>query len=282
MGHAEHSFAVLDSVAPKDETHRSAGEDKWRALRQQRLGRLANGLTHELGTPLQFVGDSVSFIEQVNGDLQKALAASEQMLGLCAVDTATSMGLEATLKMIKESRRALDSEAPRALRRATEGIGQVVSLIRAVRTFSNPRSTPPERLTAMLDRLLVLLKNEYKYVAEVQFVEIPEPAALAPDLDLLLFDLVVLIASGLRASVSDAPFEKVRIRIGATWLDDLLTVTINRSRGPDLTKTKASELSLVRALLDERRGALDVCPATFVVRIPPFVRVIEDSNPLIG
>lgn len=105
------------------------------------VGSLAGGIAHEINTPVQFVGTSLSFVEQ---GVQDLLAAQKRYQGLAS--SALEGGgpaLREPFLELKEIERELDvpflaERIPLALDRAREGLERVGTIVNAMQRISWP------------------------------------------------------------------------------------------------------------------------------------------------
>lgn len=136
------------------------------------VGTLAAGLAHELNTPIQYVGDSVAFLEQAARDL---LVLVHTWRGLLA-------GTPAEARAAEQEENAdvayLEQAVPGAASRAREGLGRASATVRALRDFSEAGDTEwtPADLGHLVETSLVLAGSEIDPVADVVRELEPVPA----------------------------------------------------------------------------------------------------------
>ncbi len=127
------------------------------------VGQLASGVAHEINTPVQFVGDSLSFLDDAFREIDALIGAIE--------------GVDATRELLGKSDMAyLREEIPAALSRARDGTGRVATIVRALKTLAHPDEIEQQMadLGDAIHNTLVVVANELKFVADVEL-------ALAPD-----------------------------------------------------------------------------------------------------
>jgi PAS domain S-box-containing protein len=139
------------------------------------IGQLAAGIAHEINTPMQYIGDNAQFLKSGFVDLCEGLARTKNLclqLG----------GEQATADLLRTIFEELDIEylleqAPKALKGTLEGVGRVTTIVRALKDFAHPdqREKTSCDINSVLETALIVARNEYKYVAEVEtaFGELP-------------------------------------------------------------------------------------------------------------
>lgn len=182
------------------------------AQKLESVGQLAAGIAHEINTPIQFVGDSLTFLQEAFSAHQ-ALRAAQQKL----VDAASSAGFGAALlSRIKEVEEEidiefLDEEVPTSLRRAVDGVNRVAKIVRSMKEFSHPGSDSmaPADLNQAVETTLTVANNEFKYVAELKtdFGDLPLVNCHVGDISQVVLNLMVNAAHAVedRKALDGAP-----------------------------------------------------------------------------
>jgi PAS domain S-box-containing protein len=135
------------------------------------VGRLASGIAHEINTPIQFVGDSVSFLQSAFTDLRQLLQAHTQALQeLNRGESAAPVLARLADATERNNQSFIEAEVPGAFERAHEGIERVASIVRAMKEFAHPdsRERSPADLNHAIETTLMVARNEYKYCATVE------------------------------------------------------------------------------------------------------------------
>mgnify|MGYP001822331714 CR=1 FL=1 len=140
------------------------------AQKLEAIGGLAAGIAHEINTPIQYVSDNTRFVEEsLTGLLGGASAASNladavrdvtELAGL--VEAYNSVAGQADIEFLSE-------EIPGALEESLEGIDQVASIVKALKSFARPGSEDKvdEDLNEIISTTVAVARNEWKYVADV-------------------------------------------------------------------------------------------------------------------
>jgi two-component system, NtrC family, sensor kinase len=175
----EHGEPIRGVGISRDVTPQKKLELELRQVHKlEAVGRLAAGVAHEINTPIQFVSDSVNFVQDAVKDLGRAVAEFR------AVNELVLAGLPA--RPAAEAARTADQEAdldyvlanvPAALRRSIDGLNRVAVIVRAMKEFGHPDLTEKSAvdLNRALESTLIIARNEYKYVADVdtEFGDLP-------------------------------------------------------------------------------------------------------------
>jgi signal transduction histidine kinase len=136
---------------------------------------------------MQYIGDSIHFLRRSFDDLLKQLDMYQQ----------SGPDLQTTAQ--------LRTRVPRAFERTIEGIERVSSIVRAMKEFAHPSSDEktPLNLNTTLATVLMVSRNEYKYVAEAitDFGRIPEVPCRAGEINQVFLNLIVNAGQAIAAAV---------------------------------------------------------------------------------
>lgn len=180
------------------------------------VGRLAAGIAHEINTPIQYVGDSVLF-------LQSAQAEIDRLVGKCNAAFQRLTAGESSAGVLEELRKVrentdlefLSIEIPKAFERTLEGVQRVAGIVRAMKEFAHPGQVEqsPADLNHAIETTLTVARNEYKYSAEVEthWGEIPEVVCNIGELNQVFLNLIVNAAHAIRESGKDSRTGRIRI-----------------------------------------------------------------------
>jgi PAS domain S-box-containing protein len=166
------------------------------AQKLESVGRLAAGVAHEINTPVQFVSDSVQFLKDGLRDLF-ALVACYREAQRAVLDGRPVT--EAAATVAKAERDAdleyLVEHVPGAIDRAIDGLGRVTAIVKSMKDFAHPdrKEMVPVDLNQGIRSTLIIAKNEYKYVADVEahYGELPPVTCHGGDINQVVLNVIV-------------------------------------------------------------------------------------------
>jgi PAS domain S-box-containing protein len=218
--HDERGIVQQLILVVEDVTERNRLEIELRhSQKLESVGRLAAGIAHEINTPIQFVGDNVSFLS----------TAFQDMLELCRVyrslcDKARSAPLAADdLARLAEAEEAADlaylrDNVPRSIAATLDGARRVAHIVQAMKSFAHPDrgEKSPADLNAALRSTLTVATNELKYVAEVEtdLQPLPPVPCYLSDLNQVFLNLLVNAAHAVGEAVANTT-SRGRIRVAS-------------------------------------------------------------------
>jgi len=295
-GEAVSLYGIVSDITERKQfqaDHERLEQELRMAQKLEAVGQLAAGIAHEINTPIQFVGDSLGFLRTAFDDLDGLLVAyrnafSEEAAG---PDTAAR---RARLARAEEDADLsyLNERVPAAFERTLDGIERVASIVRAMKEFSHPRTEQePADLNRALATTLVVARNEYKYVADVEteFGDLPLVLCSLSDLNQVFLNLIVNAAHAIEEAQS-ATSENGWIRIRTERDGDTVSISVGDS-GPGISDAIRSRifdpffttkgvgrgtgqgLTIARAIVEKHGGTLGFETAlgsgtTFTVRLP--------------
>ncbi len=277
--------------------------DRRVSQRLEAVGQLSAGIAHEINTPLQYVGDSVTFLRDAVDDLLILTGLYREGLF-----NETPIPLEERRRTMTLAEDEADVEylvdsLPKAFARTEEGIGRVRTIVQAMKRFSYASSTEvgPADLNDALRTTLAVCRNEYKYVAEVttDLADIPLVACNIGEINQVFLNLVINAAQAIDEAFDDGA-EPGHISISTRTDGDEVVVEIEDD-GPgipreireriyepffttkEVGKGTGQGLALARTTIEHHHGSLSCASEVgvgtkFTIRLP-IDQAIPDATP---
>jgi PAS domain S-box-containing protein len=264
------------------------------AQKLESVGQLAAGIAHEINTPIQYVSSSIEFLDGAFADIAELQSAYAALRDAAARGDADAE----LLASVGEAEETADLDylrerVPAALARSRDGLARVATIVGAMREFGHPPTagTAPIDINAAIENTLVVVANEYKYVAELtaDLGDIPPVQSNRGDLNQVLINLIVN-ASHAIADIVDGTGERGEIQIRTRVDGDHAVITIADTGGgipaeiadrvfdpffttKDVGRGTGQGLSIARTIIDRHEGQLtfETRPGrgtTFTIRLP--------------
>jgi signal transduction histidine kinase len=197
---------------------RRMGRELAAAQKLESVGRLAAGVAHEINTPVQFVSDNAQFLRSSLADIAVVIDAYRHLLGV-----AQSGGdLQPAVRRAGEAERSVDLDfimenAPIAVDSSIEGLGRIATIVRSMKEFAHPDQAQKTvaDLNQAIRSTLVIARNEYRYVAEIdaEYGDVPAVECHLGEINQVLLNLLVNAAHAIADVVKDSStLGKITIR----------------------------------------------------------------------
>jgi len=286
-------FGVGRDVSERQALERRVSQ----ADRLEAVGQLAAGVAHEVNTPLQFLGDNVTFLAETFADLLPVLASAERRANL-APDLKEAVG-RVDLAYLRE-------ELPRALAAMTDGLGRVSSLVRSLKELAPSDgealapAEPVDLVPTLRANLAALATTELQGLCVVSELEALPPVRCDPAAINKVFSSLLSNAAHAIAAVPRGrgrPGE-VQVRTRVEGQEAVLTVRDDgvgiaaavRSRifepfftTRDVGQGSGQSLAVARSLVERFHGTIGFetetgVGTTFTVRLPLADDELTDSD----
>ncbi len=262
----------------------------------QNLGKLTAGIAHEINTPIQFIGDNLQFLSNGFTDILYLLADYEKLITDIA-ETSDLKNHNDRINSVKEKTDIgfISREIPKAIAQSIDGIKRVSTMISAMRDFSHidERRFALADLNKTIKSTIVILRNEIKYVADVETdldENLPTVMCCIDEIQQVFLNLMINAAHSIR-DVIEQNGERGLIKVSSKVQDryTVFTITDTGKGIPQDIKEKIFEpffttkgpgegtgqgLSIVQsAIVEKHKGKIELESAegvgtTFTIYIP--------------
>jgi PAS domain S-box-containing protein len=299
-GAISHFIAVKEDITERKRTERERHLMELQLRQAQKLeaiGQLAAGITHEINTPMQYIGDNTRYLQASFEELIEGLATCRELVAaLCTRNEVSEL-----LAPVRAAFEALDfdylrEEIPRAVSASLDGVREVSRIVLAMKEFCHPGCVEKTAvdLGRSIENAVTVARNEYKYVADVHTeiaADLPPVLCIPGELNQVLLNLIVNAAHAIGDALAATPGARGRITIAARrdgdWID--LRVADTGTGIPDAVRDRVFEpffttkplgkgsgqgLALARSVIVHKHGGEITFESevgtgtTFVIRLP--------------
>jgi two-component system NtrC family sensor kinase len=266
--------------------------------------RLPSFIAHEINTPIQYVGDSVLFLQSVQSDLDRLLSAYRAAMQHMGAE----QGSATVLADVAELEKTLDleflsQEIPRAFERTLQGIERVAAIVRAMKEFAHPDAVEhcAADLNHAIETTMTVAKSEYKYAAQIEtrFGDLPLVVCNVGELNQVFLNLIVNASHAIAESGKDATAGRIFITTAASGADVTVSIADNgcgiseknleKVFDPFFTtkpvgKGTGQGLAIARSIIVEKHeGSIDIHArpgggACFEIRLPVAGRSVAKTE----
>ncbi len=167
------------------------------SMKLESIGELSAGIAHEINTPIQFIGNNISFLQDSFADMLQLLESYAELREAVA---GTEKYGELISKIDQAAKNAdmeyLLEEGPKAFEQTQHGVDRVTKLVLGLKGFARSGEGDkkgPADINEIVRNTLNVCQNAYKYVAELKLdlADLPSIPVFAGDIGQVLVNLVV-------------------------------------------------------------------------------------------
>ena len=250
------------------------------ARKLELVGRLASGIAHEINTPMQFIGDNLSFLKR----------AFERLTAQLLPHTGTTAPASRLPLNSPEKMKEFLADIAEAFAGSLEGVERVSETVRAMKEFAHPGDLEMTStdLNQALRTALVVGRSEYKHAAEVelQLGDIPPVDCRRAELNKVFLNLIVNAAHAIEAKGAARGTITIRTRTDGALVRieiadtgcGIAAAVLPRIFDPFFTtkavgKGSGQGLAIARTIVTGHGGDLDVASTvgqgtTFTITLP--------------
>lgn len=161
------------------------------------IGRLAAGIAHEINTPIQYVGDNLHFISESFKEMEKLFENYDLLLEAGRKST-SDLGI---VEEIEKTIQTIDflylrKEIPKAIEQSRKGAARVAKIVRAMKDFSHPSQgvKKPADLNKALENTIIISKNEWKYVTDLETdfdPDLPQVTCVIDEINQVILNMII-------------------------------------------------------------------------------------------
>lgn len=189
------------------------------AQKLEAIGQLAAGIAHEVNTPTQYVTDNVTFLQRAFDKLLRLITAQAEVVDAAHAGEVTAQLLEPADQARSAAKlEYLMRQVPRAIEQSLEGLGQITSIVKAMKEFSHPSGAEKQAVDIhdVIESTSLVCKNEWKYVADLDLSfdwSLPPVLLLRNEFSQVMLNLIVNAAHAIEKSLGASSADKGKITI---------------------------------------------------------------------
>ena len=198
------------------------------------IGQLSAGIAHEINNPLGFVKSNYSSLKRYLESIKNFISVYKKAAQSSQSESSTVRELQVLYE--QEDLDYIIEDVDAVFTETEEGIQRIMSIVGNLKSFSRvgtEEEVDSYNLNEGIESSLVIGRNEYKYVAEVEkkLSKLPPLTCNANEINQVILNLIVNAAN----AVDEAGQKQGRIRI-ETWADEENVYCSVNDNGPGIPR----------------------------------------------
>lgn len=200
------------------------------------VGRLSAGITHEINTPMHYLGNNITFLKTAFADL---MALQQRYRQVIQETRTTGQPNPHTLQVMEAEERQLDpeylhQEITKALDQSIEGVERVTRIVLALKDFSHPslHEYSLADLNQCMETTVTISRHEWKRVADLEVkaeANLPLVYCCRDDIHQALLNLIVNASHAVSSHIEHGGYDRGRITLTSAFDEEKNLVRLSVS-----------------------------------------------------
>jgi len=200
--------------------------------KMEAIGQLAAGIAHEINTPIQYIGDNVTFLNRAFTKLKENNDILMDFIGRHDNTPANTDEISELMGAIETKKIAhYFDELPKAFQETFEGVDRVRKIVLAIREYSHPSEKEKRRsdINQGIQTTITISRNEWKYYADLVTnlePDLPLVYCQIDEINQVILNMIVNAAQSIHEKIGEKSSEKGKITISTKHEDGRVVITI--------------------------------------------------------